>query len=146
MVLCVKWNQNGNWVLTSSKDQIIKVFKLSFPFDSFTWADRDFNLFFLKFSSFWSHYCCTTYFTALWHKIYEGTWIFPWALEGCDRLVAFFLFMYSLVFKLKHLVVENLPNHFYSYCVDLNYWEPGLSYCDAWITCHQVLILLFQET
>lgn len=24
-VLCVKWNQNGNWVLTSSKDQIIKV-------------------------------------------------------------------------------------------------------------------------
>lgn len=25
MVLCVKWNQNGNWVLTASKDQIIKV-------------------------------------------------------------------------------------------------------------------------
>lgn len=24
-VLCVKWNQNGNWVLTASKDQIIKV-------------------------------------------------------------------------------------------------------------------------
>ncbi|WVZ03633.1 hypothetical protein V8G54_024439 [Vigna mungo] len=23
-VLCVKWNQNGNWVLTASKDQIIK--------------------------------------------------------------------------------------------------------------------------
>lgn len=25
MVLCVKWNENGNWVLTASKDQIIKV-------------------------------------------------------------------------------------------------------------------------
>lgn len=25
MVLSVKWNQNGNWVLTASKDQIIKV-------------------------------------------------------------------------------------------------------------------------
>lgn len=24
-VLCVKWNQNGNWVLTAGKDQIIKV-------------------------------------------------------------------------------------------------------------------------
>lgn len=32
-VLCVKWNQNGNWVLTSSKDQIIKVgfFSLARP-------------------------------------------------------------------------------------------------------------------
>lgn len=27
-VLCVKWNQNGNWVLTASKDQIIKVGEL----------------------------------------------------------------------------------------------------------------------
>lgn len=25
IVQCVKWNQNGNWVLTASKDQIIKV-------------------------------------------------------------------------------------------------------------------------
>ena len=30
VVLCVKWNQNGNWVLTASKDQIIKVGNLSF--------------------------------------------------------------------------------------------------------------------
>lgn len=28
-VLCVKWNQNGNWVLTASKDQIIKVINFS---------------------------------------------------------------------------------------------------------------------
>ncbi|KAL0397631.1 UNVERIFIED_CONTAM: Flowering time control protein FY [Sesamum calycinum] len=27
-VLCVKWNQNGNWVLTSSKDQIIKLYDI----------------------------------------------------------------------------------------------------------------------
>lgn len=27
-MLCVKWNQNGNWVLTASKDQIIKVSEL----------------------------------------------------------------------------------------------------------------------
>lgn len=25
IVLSVKWNQNGNWLLTASKDQIIKV-------------------------------------------------------------------------------------------------------------------------
>jgi WD40 repeat protein len=25
IVQCVKWNQNGNWILTASKDQIIKV-------------------------------------------------------------------------------------------------------------------------
>ena len=29
-MLCVKWNQNGNWVLTASKDQIIKVSNLAF--------------------------------------------------------------------------------------------------------------------
>ena len=28
-VLGVKWNQNGNWVLTASKDQIIKVINFS---------------------------------------------------------------------------------------------------------------------
>ncbi|RDY05028.1 Flowering time control protein FY, partial [Mucuna pruriens] len=27
-VLCVKWNQNGNWVLTASKDQIIKLYDI----------------------------------------------------------------------------------------------------------------------
>lgn len=32
-VLCVKWNQNGNWVLTASKDQIIKVDQLLTPPD-----------------------------------------------------------------------------------------------------------------
>lgn len=32
-VLSVKWNQNGNWVLTAGKDQIIKVsFSLLFVF------------------------------------------------------------------------------------------------------------------
>lgn len=30
IVHCVKWNQNGNWVLTASKDQIIKVRGLCF--------------------------------------------------------------------------------------------------------------------
>ena len=30
IVHCVKWNQNGNWVLTASKDQIIKVCGLCF--------------------------------------------------------------------------------------------------------------------
>uniref|UniRef100_A0A2N9HDG8 Uncharacterized protein n=1 Tax=Fagus sylvatica TaxID=28930 RepID=A0A2N9HDG8_FAGSY len=28
MVLCVKWNENGNWVLTASKDQIIKLYDI----------------------------------------------------------------------------------------------------------------------
>ncbi|KAK8609314.1 hypothetical protein V6N13_061763 [Hibiscus sabdariffa] len=27
-VLCVKWNQNGNWVLTAGKDQIIKLYDI----------------------------------------------------------------------------------------------------------------------
>ncbi|XP_047259648.1 flowering time control protein FY-like [Capsicum annuum] len=27
-VLCVKWNQNGNWILSSAKDQIIKLYDI----------------------------------------------------------------------------------------------------------------------
>ncbi|KAK7346696.1 hypothetical protein VNO80_21219 [Phaseolus coccineus] len=27
-VVCVKWNQNGNWVLTASKDQRIKLYDI----------------------------------------------------------------------------------------------------------------------
>ncbi|KAI3802344.1 hypothetical protein L1987_30475 [Smallanthus sonchifolius] len=42
-VLCVKWNQNGNWVLTASKDQIIKLYDVwsMKELQSFRWHKKD---------------------------------------------------------------------------------------------------------
>jgi hypothetical protein len=77
IVQCVKWNQNGNWVLTASKDQIIKVniFLLVYPVLFIHSFCKVFCLHCLVFSSIW-HACASEVYhgnggvhTQCWCKI-----------------------------------------------------------------------------
>lgn len=96
MVLSVKWNQNGNWVLTASKDQIIKVGGQFFApqlsheliWDFFSSEIYNFPRKFIIFLP-WLMILLHHMLSGLWHKGYEGTWIFSWPSKGRDWLVKF---------------------------------------------------------
>ncbi|KAK4796575.1 hypothetical protein SAY86_028901 [Trapa natans] len=77
-VLCVKWNQNGNWVLTASKDQIIKLYDIRAmkELESFRGHLKDVSK--LAWHPFQEYFVSWSYDGSIFHWLVGSVWDLVW--------------------------------------------------------------------